>query len=53
MGNLGGKLTSVTVMFQMTKIEENTTLKSTDTQRITLFITHRDTPIPMDANLHY
>ena len=32
MGNLGGKLTPVTVMFQMTKIEENTTQKSTDTQ---------------------
>ena len=38
-GNLQGKLSPGTVMFQMTKIEENTAQKITDTQRITLFIT--------------
>ena len=48
----GGKLTPVTVMFRMTKMEENTTQKITDTQRITLFITHRNTSSPLYTNLH-
>ena len=32
--------------------EKHNTKKS-HTQRITLFITHRDIPRPMDTNLHY
>ena len=46
MGIFGGTLTPVTVMFRVTKIKENTTQKiHTHTQRITLFIALRDTPI--------
>ena len=52
LGNLLGKLTPVIVMVRVTNIEENTAEKN-HTQRITLFIIHRDKPSPMDTNLQY
>ena len=47
MGIFWGTLTPVTVMCRVTKIKENTTQKiHTHTQRIILFIAHRDAHIP-------
>ena len=52
-GNFGGKLTPVTVMFRVTNIEEKRKQKHPQTHEESLFITHSDTPSPTDRNLHY
>ena len=44
----------VTVMVRVTNIKEKRAgKKKNHTQRITLFIIHRDKPSPVDTNLYY
>ena len=49
------KLIPVTVMVRVTNIKEKRAgkKKKNHTQRITLFIIHRDKPSPVDTNLYY